>query len=414
MHKAANWLLYLLSKLIYLNMSLWLPLKFPSFNLYSTPLLVLVLQGLIFGFFLLYRYGQKRNISDLFLGLILLITCYHRTTYTIGFMDWYDTFRNTKINYYLISMGMLIAPLIYFYVKSITTSNYIFKRSDLWHFLPWLLFFIIKAFIFIYDSAQPGFSETQNGYMVVNFQWKFLDPIVTIFSNGQMLLYLAFALQLFYKYRSKIQHYFSNIYKLELNWIRNFLVLYTFIFVYGFVQIFVNEIITELNYKQKWWLQFVSALVVLYVGIKGYFTDTVKLTSLNFGSEISYQKINLPPTNTISEELKSKKQKIENYFIEKKPYLNPDLNLIELAQDLSMNRAELSEVINLGFGLNFNDFVNGYRIIAVKQLFSENKHKELSLLGIAYESGFNSKATFNRVFRKLTSLSPSEYLKSLS
>ncbi len=390
-------------------MSNALAVEFPNFNIYSTPLLVLVLQGLIFTLLLLNRYFQKRNLSDLFLAVILLITCYHRTTYTIGFMDWYDTFRNTKINYYLISMGMLLAPLLYFYVKSITTADFKFRKKDYWHFLPWLLFFFTKVIILLYDSQQPGFNDTQNGYLVINFQWKYVDPVVTLFATGQMLLYLAFTLQLYFSYRKKIEHFFSNTFKLELNWIRNFLFAYSFLFMYGLIQIFINEIISSLHWTQKWWLQFFSALIVLYVGIKGYFTDTIKLTSLNFEStEDKGNKI--VASSKISEDIQVKKKQLEAYFEKEKPYLNPDLNLIELSDQLHMNRAELSEVINTGFGCNFNDFVNGFRIAAVKGMLEKGEHQQLSLLGIALESGFNSKATFNRVFKKQTSLSPTEYI----
>jgi len=390
---------------------------FPDFNIYSTPLLILVLQGLIFSVLLFHRYFKKKQISDFLLALILLITCYHRTTYTIGFMSWYDTYKNTKINYYLVSLGMVLAPLIYFYVKSITTSDFKFKRQDIWHLIPWIIFFSIKLFILIYDASQEGFSDTQNGYMVINFEWKYINPFFTLFSTFQMLLYLAFTLQHFYKYREKIQHYFSNIFKLELNWIRNFLFLYSFIFIYGIIQIFVNEFVTELSWIQKWWLQFVSALIVLYVGIKGYFTNTVKLTVINFESEKPLQskvQSDSQTTPQLSKESLIKKEAIETYFNTKKPYLNPDLNLLELANQLDMNRAELSEVINLGFQKNFNDFVNSYRVKTFQDMLSEGKHKQLSLLGVAFECGFNSKATFNRVFKKLTSLSPTQYLNSQS
>ena len=93
-------------------------------------------------------------------------------------------------------------------------------------------------------------------------------------------------------------------------------------------------------------------------------------------------------------------------------YLNPELNLSDLAQQANMSRGQLSEIINSGFNKNFNDFVNMYRVNAFKSMIKENKHKQLSLLGIAQECGFNSKATFNRVFKKLTNHSPTEYLKS--
>jgi len=95
-----------------------------------------------------------------------------------------------------------------------------------------------------------------------------------------------------------------------------------------------------------------------------------------------------------------------------KPFLNPDLNLTELSKMLKIPAPTLSDTINSGFEKNFNDFINSYRVQAVKNMLQEGKQEQLSLLGIAYECGFNSKATFNRVFKKLTDTSPSQYLAS--
>ncbi len=399
------------SYFIYLSMMPYSLFVFPNFNLYSTPLLVLVLQGLILGVMLLVRFIQKKNINDVLLASIVLITCYHRTTYTIGFMDWYDTFRNTKINYYLVSLGMVLAPLIYFYVKSITIADFKFKKKDFWHLVPWLLFFIIKLGVLLYDINQPNFDNVQNGPAVENLLWKYVDPLVTFFSTAQMLLYLAFTFQLFYNYRKKIQDFFSNTYKLELNWIRNFLYVYSFIFIYGILQIFIDEFIIELSWTQKWWLQFCSALIVIYVGVKGYFTDLIPLTSINFDVK-SIKKSQKKKKE--SEEFKDKKHIVNQYFEAEKPYLNPDLNLSELANELQMNRAELSEVINSGFGQNFNDFINSFRVNLVKEKLAGGEHAKISLLGIALDSGFNSKATFNRVFKKLTNTSPTEFLQRMN
>ena len=393
-------------------------LSFPSFNLYSTPLLVLVLQGLIFAVLLLVRYKRNGKISDLFLALALILTCYHRTSYTIGFMDWYDTFRNTKINYYLISLELIFAPLLYFYVKSITDFNFKLRKQDYYHFMPGIIFIIIKLGILAYDSIQPGFSETQNGYLVENFQWKYLDPLVTILVTFQMLLYLAFTFQLYYIYRQRIHHFFSNTFKLELNWIRNFLFLFTFLFLYSVFQLLVDVVISELSWTQNWWYHFFSALVIIYVGMMGYFTNTSKLSDLDFKNTLEIFSPAIKPNDAMrntsfSSGFSEKKEFLSKFMKDQKPYLNPDLNLIDLAKELNMSRAELSEVINSGFQQNFNDFINQHRVDNIKELISQGKHKQLTLLGVAIESGFNSKATFNRVFKKLTHFSPSEYLKTI-
>lgn len=384
---------------------------FPNFNIYSTPLLILVVQGLLFVSLLLSRYIKRKNISDLLLGLILLIICYEQICYTIGFMGWYDVFKNTKINYFLIDMGMAIAPLIYFYVKSITTSNFKFDKKNWWHFAPIFLLITFRLSIYIYDSLQPGFTETQNGILKISVDEAIVLPILMFVSFAQMLLYLAFTFQLFYNYRKRITAYFSNTYKLELNWILSFLIVFTALFLYSSLQSVIGSLIIELNYEQRWWLNIFMALVVLFVGIKGYFTDTTKLNKLSFSFS--------PNPESIPEVKDDKKEaskididKVSNFMKLEKPYLNPDLNLSDLADLLEMNRAELSKIINTGFNKNFNDFINEYRVNTFKEKLKTGAHKQLSLLGIAYDCGFNSKATFNRVFKKLTHTSPSEFLNS--
>ncbi|MEB3348095.1 helix-turn-helix domain-containing protein [Aquimarina gracilis] len=390
-------------------MSSILLFEFPSFNLYSTPLLLLVLQAFIFAFLLLHRYFKNKYIPALILALLIFITGYHRTTYTIGFMDWYDTYRNTKINYWLIALTLAIGPLLFFYVKSITTINFKFVKKDILHFVPVLIFMIYKIIIFIYDASLPGFNETQNGYLKLNLDEKYVQPLVGIIENLQMLLYLAFTFQLYYHYKSKIRQFFSNTYKLELNWIRNFLFIYAFLFLYSVFQNVIGNLIIDLHWTQRWWYQFFSAVAIIYIGIKGYFTNTNTLSNINF--DINVRKSTKIVLEKTDKELNERKLIIENFMNNEKPYLDPDLNLTQLSRMLNIQVQELSETINNGFQKNFNDFINSYRVQAVQNMLNEGKQKKMSLLGIAYECGFNSKATFNRVFRKLTSLSPSQYLQ---
>ncbi|WP_232817862.1 helix-turn-helix domain-containing protein [Winogradskyella tangerina] len=387
---------------------------FPDFNRHSLPLLILVLQGMIFVILLFVRYYKKRHLSDLFLGLILLLSCYSQICYTVGFMGWYNEFRTTKINYFLINIAVGIAPLIYLYVKSITTSNFTFKKKYWWHFSLAFLYIIYRFSIYTYDALQPGFHETQNGILKIELDEEYVQAIMGYVETPFMLMYLAFTFQLFYSYRKKIIQYFSNTYKLELNWILSFLILFSLLFLYGTIQDIIGSRFMDLGYEQRWWLNLTMAIVTLYVGVKGYFTDTTKLNKLDF--TFSPKSIGIPEDANIMEEDKSisdediatVKQLMEN----EKVYLNPELNLSDLAKMAKMSRGQLSEIINTAFEKNFNDFVNGYRVEAFKQMLKEDKHKQLSLLGIAQECGFNSKATFNRVFKKLTDLSPTEYLKT--
>ena len=184
--------------------------------------------------------------------------------------------------------------------------------------------------------------------------------------------------------------------------------------MYGVFQSIIELAITDLSWTQRWWQQFLNALAIIYVGVKGYFTDTDKLRGLHFDGSKSL--IGIQPKKQdqeITAEVAQKIKTITAYFETEKPFLDPELNLITLSRKLHLSRAELSEAINTGLGKNFNDFVNGYRVDAVKQMLAEGKQEQLSLLGIALECGFNSKATFNRVFKKLAHISPTEYLKTL-
>ena len=387
---------------------------FPDFNRHSLPLLILVLQGMIFVILLFVRYYKKRNISDLFLGLILLLSCYTQICYTVGFMGWYDEFRTTKINYFLINIAVGIAPLIYLYVKSITTSNFKFKKTYWWHFSLAFLYVFYRLSIYTYDAMQPGFHETQNGILKIELDEAYVQAIMGYVETPFMLMYLAFTFQLFYSYRKKIIQYFSNTYKLELNWILSFLILFSMLFLYGTIQDIIGSRFIDLGYEQRWWLNLTMAIVTLYVGVKGYFTDTTKLNKLDF--TFSPKTIGIPEDANIMEEDKSISEEdiatVKHLMENEKVYLNPELNLSDLAKMAHMSRGQLSEIINTAFEKNFNDFVNGYRVEAFKMMLQEDKHKQLSLLGIAQECGFNSKATFNRVFKKLTNLSPTEYLKT--
>lgn len=338
-------------------------------------------------------------------------------------MDWYDTYRNTKINYYLVELSLVLAPLLYFYVRSITCSAFKFEKKHFKHFIPWTVYFFIKVFILIYDATLPDFDSVQNGKMVINFQWKYVDPIVNLFSMLQMIVYLVLTFQLFYAYRQKIKDFFSNTYKVELNWVRNFLYIYSFLFLFQSVQTIVNELIVDLSWRQEWWYHFFSAIVIIYIGVKGYFTPVSNLKDLgfeyhnfSFNPKTKQTKKHRKETSKKEElpsKLSEKRALLVSYMEKERPYLDSDITLVTLAEQLDMSREELSEIINKGFLVKFNDFINGYRIEAIKQMLFENKQAELSLTGIAFECGFNSKATFNRVFKKMTQSSPSEFINTL-
>ena len=102
---------------------------------------------------------------------------------------------------------------------------------------------------------------------------------------------------------------------------------------------------------------------------------------------------------------------LKNHVQEKKPYLDPGLSLRALAEQLGMHPNQLSWLLNESIGKNFSEFVNHYRVEAFKQLAKDPGNAHLTLSGLAYESGFNSKTVFNTYFKQQTGLTPKQYLK---
>ncbi len=99
-------------------------------------------------------------------------------------------------------------------------------------------------------------------------------------------------------------------------------------------------------------------------------------------------------------------------MLAEKPHLEPNLTLNDLAKNLGVNSAVLSYAINNGFGKNFNDFINEFRIAEVKRKLTDEDAKNATLLAVAFACGFNSKATLNRAFKKFTGISPKEFQDS--
>ena len=111
----------------------------------------------------------------------------------------------------------------------------------------------------------------------------------------------------------------------------------------------------------------------------------------------------------LEEQLLQQKEKVEQYLKTSRAYANPNLSLNELAAKLKMPTHVLSKIINDGFGVNFFDFVNGYRIDEFKVLVCDPRFRNQTFLAIAFEVGFNSKTAFNRSFKKMTNQTPSDY-----
>jgi AraC-like DNA-binding protein len=152
-----------------------------------------------------------------------------------------------------------------------------------------------------------------------------------------------------------------------------------------------------------------SAFVILigYFGLK----QKVIFTSENIISNEDISKVQTKYSGSRLSDSESKQlaSKLTDYMKSERPYLNPDLSLPQLAAELNISSHYLSRVINEQFNLNFFDFVNGYRVASFKEKINDPEFRNYSLLGIAFECGFNSKSAFNRIFKQITGITPSQF-----
>ena len=138
-----------------------------------------------------------------------------------------------------------------------------------------------------------------------------------------------------------------------------------------------------------------------------------KLNLVNvFDNEVSVDKINKEEEEEKDDAIW--KDKLSELMKNKELYKNPRLTLTDVAKELNITTKTVSRAVNSGFQMNFNDFINHHRIEAVKNKLDAGEQRTTTLLGIAYDCGFNSKATFNRAFKKSTALSPKDYLEKIS
>jgi len=110
-------------------------------------------------------------------------------------------------------------------------------------------------------------------------------------------------------------------------------------------------------------------------------------------------------------ELVKFKSRLSELMNDQKPFLDSELNLIKLAELINITPHQLSYIVNTGFNENFFQYINTYRVEKAKELLLQEEMNKLSVLGIAFESGFNSKTSFNTTFKKITGQTPTEFKK---
>lgn len=380
-----------------------------DFSLKSSILLIFFVHGIVFSVLVLNKGIQNQNKASFWLSAFLFLCAMYITPFMLGYAGWYSGGIYREIMFFVpFQQLFLIGPVIFFYAQSLLNKSFNFSKNDLVHFIPSFFYLIYSVIVFITDKL-----ILNEYYFYADGRDKDLAPWYQFAGLISMFFYLALSLRIYSIYKKLTYEEVSFAETISFSWMQRFLVVFLIILMLRILFFLVNP--EWNNFGSKFWYYFCFSILFYYIAISGY-SNSVKATiafrTNLFSKESDYfVKENEATGKEEIFEIEDWKQKVEKLIKTEKEYQNPELTLTNLAQKLAVTPKKLSGIINQGFKLNFNDFVNFYRTEAVIEKFALGEHNLQNLLKIAFDCGFNSKSTFNRAFKKHTSLTPKEFLK---
>ncbi len=373
------------------------------------PLDLILLLGAVQGFILavlLWTNPKGRRLSNRLLatliGLLALMS------FAVGI-----PVANQYISLFLdlapLYMVMPVGPLILFYTRSLLDPSFRLGKSERLQFLPivldwgapliiWVFFAGVLAGIWPKQDG-PSWGHAMNEYNTYVDIPRWISITVYLFITRRLLQHYTVAGK-----SSTVEQQ-----QLNLRWIRQFVhvfLIFQAIWFIHLVPYIIPEFRNALLDRFGWYPIYIPiALLIYWLGFKGYLhTRTNTITS----------QTPKPASTELSDEtVRQVVHSLTNAMTNEHLFLAPELTVEKVGQHTRLAPKLISAVLNQHVGKNFNGFVNEYRVEEVKRRLTNPAYEHLTLTGIAFDSGFNSQATFQRAFKQQTSLSPGEYVAQL-
>ena len=232
--------------------------------------------------------------------------------------------------------------------------------------------------------------------------------ITQVLLHVQIILYILGSFISIYNYRKEIKNHFSAVEKINLSWLLMIIIAFTAMWLADFIAFIIS--VLEISTPAL-----IYALLVISITINFLFANFVVYKGLK--QPDAFSGIRTPEkysgSRLTESESSSMVNRIKNFMQENKPFLNPDLSIKDLSEQLDLHQKYLSQLINSRFGQNFYDFVNHYRVNEAKDIMTMNTDGKKTVLEILYEVGFNSKSAFNKAFKKNTGKTPTDFRRTL-
>ena len=298
------------------------------------------------------------------------------------------------------AVALAFGPLFYFYIRTMTAGDRPWTPTNVLHGIPFLLGILVYGAYMSSPAGGPAWPGIVG--------WAVRSPwlVVTALSTLQTVAYVASIIRLLRAYSERIKTTYSTIDRINLAWLRRRLAVYAAIWGLALVTIAVVGFEGRALGLFMQIIAFLTALNIFATGYRAMRQSEIVLGPFESRPGRRYERSSLTP-----EYAALYKTRLLGLMEREKSFLDPEITLPKLAQTLEIPVAHLSRVINEHLSRNFFEFINRYRIEEAKRKLAGPDASRDKLITVALDSGFNSLATFNRVFKELAGRTPSEYRK---
>jgi AraC-like DNA-binding protein len=374
----------------------------------TNMLFVLIIFQLLLLSFFLFTQQKGKRISNRLLGFFFLAIC-------LNLLDVFLLSTGIYFSYpHFAGLGscipLLFGPLLYFYTRSILYKSFTITPKNLLHFLPFVIFFSATEYYYLIQTREV---QEEILRVLLNHHFPKAITLVSTVIFIQFLFYAFFSLRLVSQYKKATGQLFSNPMQTDVSWLYSTIIF----FISLMVITTLNGLLTQTPMAKYYLIAFNIIILAMLV-----FVIRVLMKALRQSYFFSFRddkdisgRFSSSSKSILSETAKSEKeamaQTVSQYMQSNKPYLEPELTLDQLAVLLAFKPRILSQVINEILQQNFFDFINRYRIEEARRLLTNPEDKKITILEVLYKVGFNSKSSFNTLFKKYTGLTPTEFKK---
>nr|WP_319512054.1 helix-turn-helix domain-containing protein [uncultured Draconibacterium sp.] len=369
---------------------------------------VILISGIALSVFIVILLLTKKNksLTDRILAIWLSIIGIHLLGY------YYNQTGYWEIYPHLIGVTapfpLLHGPMLFLYTLYSLRNDDKIRTIDYLHFIPAVVSYVYMFNFFFFYSAEE--KKRVDVGEIDDYHFFSIVLLIAILLSG--LSYSILSYQLTLRHQKEIDNYFSYSEGINIKWLRNCILAIGLVFLSATIIYLVRDALGfQFSFNAEYIIYLVIIGFVFYIGYFGIKQENI-FTNIpqpkNPGKKETKFEEKYKNSGLKSEMVTTLYLKLLKTMADQKPYLDPKLSLTDLAHLIEISPNQLSQIINQEAKVNFHDFVNNYRVEEFIKKARENKN--YSLLALAIDSGFNSKSSFNNIFKKHKGLTPSKYL----